>query len=45
LFATDLFAAIPLVQGLAFLSAVALVWPERLGDRKLGKLAAIRAAT
>jgi len=44
LFATDLFAAILLVLGLPFLSAVALVWLERLGDRKLGKIAAIRAA-
>jgi hypothetical protein len=35
LFASDLFAAILLVLGLPFLSAVALVWPERLGDRKL----------
>jgi hypothetical protein len=32
------------LRGLAFLSAVALVWLERRGDRKLGKLAAIRAA-
>ena len=42
LFATDPFAAILLVQGLPFLSAVALVWLERLGDRKLRKIAAIR---
>jgi hypothetical protein len=42
LFATDPFAAIALVQGLPFLSAVALVWLERLGDRKLRKIAAIR---
>jgi hypothetical protein len=40
----DLFAAILLVLGLPFPSAVALVWLERLGDRKLGKIAAIRAA-
>jgi hypothetical protein len=44
LFATDPFAAILLVQGLPFLSAVALVWLERLGDRKLRKIAAIWAA-
>jgi hypothetical protein len=44
LFATDLFAAILLVQGLPFLSAVALVWLERPGDRKLRKIAAIRTA-
>ena len=44
LFATDLFAAILLVLGLPFLSAVALVWLERLGDRKQEKIAAIRAA-
>jgi len=42
LFATDPFAAILLVQGPPFLSAVALVWLERLGDRKLRKIAAIR---
>jgi hypothetical protein len=44
LFTTDSFAAIQLARSLPFLSAVALVWPERLGDRKLRKIAAIRAA-
>ncbi len=33
-FATDLFAAVLLIQSLPFLSAVALVWLERFGDRK-----------
>ena len=44
-FETDLFAAILLIQSLAFLSAVALAWLERVSDRKLKKMAAIQAAT
>ncbi len=42
---TDLFATILLLQSLPFLSAVALVWLERLGDRKLKKISPTRAAT
>src|SRR5580692_1118499 len=41
----DLFATILLLQSLPFWSAVALVWLERLGDRKLKKVVAARAAT
>jgi cellulose synthase/poly-beta-1,6-N-acetylglucosamine synthase-like glycosyltransferase/exo-beta-1,3-glucanase (GH17 family) len=44
-FETDLFGAILLIQSLPFLSAVALTWLERLGDRQLKRLPAIRAAT
>jgi hypothetical protein len=40
----DLFATILLLQSMPFLSAVALVWLERLGENKL-KVAATRAAT
>ena len=40
----DLFAAILLIQSLPFLSAVALAGIERFGDRKVRKLAAIRAS-
>ena len=41
----DLFATILLLQSLPFLSAVALVWLERLGDRKLRKISPTPAAT
>jgi hypothetical protein len=41
----DLFATILLLQSLPFFSAVALVWLERLGDRKLKKVVAAQAAT
>jgi hypothetical protein len=41
----DLFATILLLQSLPFLSAVALVWLERLGDHKLKKMSPTRAAT
>jgi cellulose synthase/poly-beta-1,6-N-acetylglucosamine synthase-like glycosyltransferase/exo-beta-1,3-glucanase (GH17 family) len=44
-FETDLFGAILLIQSLPFLSAVALTWLERFGDRQLKRLPAIRAAT
>jgi cellulose synthase/poly-beta-1,6-N-acetylglucosamine synthase-like glycosyltransferase/exo-beta-1,3-glucanase (GH17 family) len=40
----DLFATILLVQSLPFLSAVALVWLERLGNHKLKEIATTRAA-
>jgi cellulose synthase/poly-beta-1,6-N-acetylglucosamine synthase-like glycosyltransferase/exo-beta-1,3-glucanase (GH17 family) len=33
---TDLFAAVLLIQSLPFLAAVALVWLERIGNRKTG---------
>ena len=36
-FETDLFATILLIQSLPFLSAVALVWLERVGDKKSRK--------
>jgi hypothetical protein len=38
----DLFATILLLQSLPFLSAVALVWLERFGDRR--SISAARAA-
>jgi exo-beta-1,3-glucanase (GH17 family)/cellulose synthase/poly-beta-1,6-N-acetylglucosamine synthase-like glycosyltransferase len=41
----DLFATILLLQSLPFLSAVALVWLERLGDDKFKKISPTRAAT
>ena len=44
-FETDLFAAILLIQSLPFLSAVALVWLERVSDSKMKKMAAVPAAT
>jgi cellulose synthase/poly-beta-1,6-N-acetylglucosamine synthase-like glycosyltransferase/exo-beta-1,3-glucanase (GH17 family) len=44
-FETDLFAAILLIQSLPFLSAVALTWLERLSDRQLNKMPAVRTAT
>ncbi|THD51759.1 MAG: glycosyltransferase [Bradyrhizobium sp.] len=44
-FETDLFAAILLIQSLPFLSAVALVWLERVSDSKMKKLAPVEAAT
>ena len=34
-----------LIQSLPFLSAVALVWLERVSDSKLKKMAAVPAAT
>jgi len=37
IFETDLFATILLIQSLPFLSAVALVWLERVSDRKTKK--------
>jgi hypothetical protein len=37
---SDLFATILLLQSLPFLSAVTLVWLERLGDHKLRKMSA-----
>jgi cellulose synthase/poly-beta-1,6-N-acetylglucosamine synthase-like glycosyltransferase len=40
----DLFATILLIQSLPFLSAVALVWLERLGEGRSQKLAAVRPA-
>jgi len=42
---TDLFAVILLIQSLPFLSAVALVWLERVTDGKPRQVPAIRAAT
>jgi exo-beta-1,3-glucanase (GH17 family)/cellulose synthase/poly-beta-1,6-N-acetylglucosamine synthase-like glycosyltransferase len=42
---SDLFATILLLQSLPFLSAVALVWLERLGDRKLKEISPTPAAT
>jgi cellulose synthase/poly-beta-1,6-N-acetylglucosamine synthase-like glycosyltransferase/exo-beta-1,3-glucanase (GH17 family) len=39
---TDLFATILLIQSLPFLSAVALVWLERVNDRKSRQIAAIQ---
>jgi cellulose synthase/poly-beta-1,6-N-acetylglucosamine synthase-like glycosyltransferase/exo-beta-1,3-glucanase (GH17 family) len=44
-FETDLFGAILLIQSLPFLSAVALTWLERFGDRQLKKMPAVRTAT
>src|SRR3984885_11219034 len=41
----DLFATILLLQSLPFFSAVALVWLERLGDRKLKKISPTQATT
>jgi hypothetical protein len=41
----DLFATILLLQSLPFWSAVALVRLERLGDYRLKKVVAARAAT
>jgi hypothetical protein len=38
-FETDLLATVLLIQSLPFLSAVALVWLERVGDRKSRKRA------
>lgn len=43
-FGTDLFAAVLLVQSLPFLSAVALVWLEHLGDRGLPNILVSGAA-
>jgi cellulose synthase/poly-beta-1,6-N-acetylglucosamine synthase-like glycosyltransferase/exo-beta-1,3-glucanase (GH17 family) len=40
----DLFATILLIQSLPFLSAVALVWLERVHERRPRKLAAVRPA-
>src|SRR5882762_7432707 len=40
----DLFATILLIQSLPFLSAVALVWLERLGEARSSKMAAVRPA-
>jgi cellulose synthase/poly-beta-1,6-N-acetylglucosamine synthase-like glycosyltransferase/exo-beta-1,3-glucanase (GH17 family) len=40
--ATDLFATILLIQSLPFLSAVALVWLERRGERRSKAIAAVR---
>jgi len=42
---SDLFATILLLQSLPFLSAVALVWLERFGDRKLKKISPTQAAS
>jgi cellulose synthase/poly-beta-1,6-N-acetylglucosamine synthase-like glycosyltransferase/exo-beta-1,3-glucanase (GH17 family) len=42
-FETDLFAAVLLVQSLPFLSAVALVWLERFGDRESPRVSASHA--
>jgi cellulose synthase/poly-beta-1,6-N-acetylglucosamine synthase-like glycosyltransferase/exo-beta-1,3-glucanase (GH17 family) len=44
-FETDLFGAILLIQSLPFLSAVALTWLERISDRQLNKMPAVRTAT
>ena len=41
----DLFATILLLQSLPFLSAVALVWLERLGDQRSRKAAGVQPAT
>jgi exo-beta-1,3-glucanase (GH17 family)/cellulose synthase/poly-beta-1,6-N-acetylglucosamine synthase-like glycosyltransferase len=43
-FEIDLFAAILLIQSLPFLSAVTLVWLERVSDSKLKKVAAVQGA-
>jgi hypothetical protein len=43
-FEADLFAGILLIQSLPFLSAVALVWLERLGERRTGKMAVVQPA-
>ena len=40
----DLFAAILLIQSLPFLSAVTLVWLERVSDSKMKKVAAVQGA-
>jgi cellulose synthase/poly-beta-1,6-N-acetylglucosamine synthase-like glycosyltransferase/exo-beta-1,3-glucanase (GH17 family) len=40
----DLFAAILLIQSLPFLSAVILVWLERVSDSKVKKVAAVQGA-
>jgi hypothetical protein len=40
----DLFATILLIQSLPFLSAVALVWLERVGEGRPRQIAAIRPA-
>jgi hypothetical protein len=40
----DLFATILVIQSLPFLSAVALVWLERLGEAKSSKMTAVRPA-
>ena len=40
----DLFATILLLQSLPFLSAVALVWLERVSDHKLEKVSPTQAA-
>jgi glucan 1,3-beta-glucosidase len=40
----DLFATILLIQSLPFLSAVALVWLERLSEHKSKRIAAVRPA-
>jgi cellulose synthase/poly-beta-1,6-N-acetylglucosamine synthase-like glycosyltransferase/exo-beta-1,3-glucanase (GH17 family) len=42
-FGTDLFAAVLLIQSLPFLSAVALVWLERLSDRESPKFSGSHA--
>jgi cellulose synthase/poly-beta-1,6-N-acetylglucosamine synthase-like glycosyltransferase/exo-beta-1,3-glucanase (GH17 family) len=44
-FETDLFATILLIQSLPFLSAVALVWLERVSDDKTNKMAAVAATS
>ena len=43
-FEIDLFAAILLIQSLPFLSAVTLVWLERVSDSKMKKAAAVQGA-
>jgi exo-beta-1,3-glucanase (GH17 family)/cellulose synthase/poly-beta-1,6-N-acetylglucosamine synthase-like glycosyltransferase len=43
-FEIDLFTAILLIQSLPFLSAVTLVWLERVSDSKLKKVAAVQGA-
>jgi cellulose synthase/poly-beta-1,6-N-acetylglucosamine synthase-like glycosyltransferase len=43
-FEIDLFAAILLIQSLPFLSAVTLVWLERVSDSKMKKVAAVQGA-
>jgi hypothetical protein len=40
----DLFATILLIQSLPFLSAVALVWLERLGESRSRRIAAVQPA-
>jgi exo-beta-1,3-glucanase (GH17 family)/cellulose synthase/poly-beta-1,6-N-acetylglucosamine synthase-like glycosyltransferase len=42
---SDLFATILLLQSLPFLSAVVLVWLERLGDRKVEEISPTQATT